>query len=239
MPKSYEFSQIISLRVYTDDTELLVSYPYLLKKQDHQPCFILRLDNLIDVHIYDYSRYMVFLNFKVGNLSDHIDEVGLFTREKNYRDSLDFSNEPKLDIQLPEHYTGRVFIAYSQPTDDGALPEKTAGSTMLKVNPNGLLRTSAPEDPVVFARRNEVFRYAASGQELPVLYAGFSRSDQANIPSIKAEDICVLSLGFNQFDRSSSLNKKFGREIRGNVGCYLVDTYANLVKKDRDREWFR
>ncbi|MBV6426671.1 MAG: hypothetical protein KIPDCIKN_01184 [Haliscomenobacter sp.] len=29
----------------------------------------------------------------------------------------------------------------------------------------------------------------------------------------------------------------FGREIQGNVGCYLMDTYANLVKKDR--EWFR
>lgn len=205
--------------------------PYLIEPNRNDSVLMVKIGSLLKYNLYFFSNYVVVLTYKEGKISDHIDEVGLFLKDTSYKDSLNFTRDPKLEILVPENFTGEAYIAFSQPVDDD-LQTVTSEKIAIRINKYGLIRSSTREDFLIYARKNEIFRYESSNKILPVFYRGFTRVEGFK-QLIKPQDICVLSLGVNQSARSI-INEKFGQEIEGNVGQYIIDTFENLVKIDKN-----
>jgi hypothetical protein len=227
------FDSLKRFNVYDADGEPLLhgGFRYTIDSQTRTLPWRIKVENLTELDLYVYDKYIVVVSYKGRELSHHIDEVGLFVKNKKDVQALDFSLEPKHEVLVPENYRGAFFIAFSQHINEELAQEKDR--TILRVNQKGLLLTSAPDDPVVFARKNEEFRHETSGKTLPVFYRGFSLT-KVHEQGPKPGDVCVLSLGFNQNPRHL-INEKFGQKIEGNVGQYMVDTFENLLKYDKDK----
>ncbi|WP_421794752.1 hypothetical protein [Haliscomenobacter sp.] len=204
--------------------------PYLIESNSNDSVLIVKIGSLFKANLYFFTSHIVFVGYKTGEISGHIDEVGLFLKDKSYKDSLNFARDPKLEILVPENFTGEAYIAFSQPVDDG-LQTVTSEKTTIRIKKNGLLQSSIRQDPLIYARKNEVFRYESSNKVLPVFHPGFTRIEGFK-HRLNPQDICVLSLGFNQSARSK-INEKFCQEIEGDVGQYIIDTFENLVKIDK------
>lgn len=204
--------------------------PYLIESNSNDSVLIVKIGSLFKANLYFFNSHIVFVGYKTGRISDHIDEVGLFLKDKSFKDSLNFSIDPKLEIFVPENFTGEAHVAFSQFVDDG-LQTVTSEKTTIRIKKDGLIRTSIKQNPLIYARKNEIFRYESSNKVLPVFYPGFTRIEGFK-HRINPQDICVLSLGFNQSARSK-ISEKFGQEIEGDVGQYIIDTFENLVKFDK------
>ena len=172
------------------------------------------------------SNYLILSHYKQGKgINDHIDEVGLFYKTGTEPSMLDFSKEPKTIIAIPEGFIGEFYIAYHQENGSPFLLD-AQGNANLKLDWSGILETQLVEDPFRFAKKNEQIHYDNSNQPLVLLHQGFA--DKID-PAIPFQSICVFSSGFNQSSREW-LNQKLRKSIEGNVGCYVVDTYKNLLK---------
>ena len=224
------FIQVDSLGYFTFNPEMDLfsgrTYKYTIFKDGGYYDGI-EVDSLFRGRIQLERNFMVYYSFQDREgMENRIDEVSLFYKVGAKPGDLDFSQEPKTIITLPEGFRGKFCIAYDQP--DGKPYEIDAqGNTHLQVDESGYLGTTLPVDPFRKAKGNEVLRYQNAMQNLLVLDMNYAEKADLSIPP---QTICVYVQGFNKQGRSI-LNKKLGKTIEGNVVYYVVDTYENLLKR--------
>ena len=204
------------------------SYRYSLEIKNDST-INLEIENLFKAIIYKKQDYFILYNYKEGiEIKNHIDEVGLFYREGVSKESLDFSTEPKTFITIPDGFLGTIFIAFNQANGKPFATDEN-NNTYIVVEKSGFLETQLIENPLKFAKKNELIKYENSSNSIPLISKGFSRTSSFLFPQTT---ICALAEGFNQQSREK-LNSIIGKKIKGNVETYVVDTYENLIKLDK------
>lgn len=224
------FIQVDSLGYFTFNPEMGwfsgKTYKYTIFKDGGYHDGI-EVDSLFHGRIQLEHNFMVYYSFQDREgIEERIDEVNLFYKAGAKLENLDFSQEPKTIISLPDGFRGNFCIAYHQP--DGKPFEIDAeGNTHLQVDGSGYLGTTLPVDPFRMAKGNELLRYQNAMQNLLILDRDFAEKVDLSIPP---QTICVYVQGFNKLGRTI-LNQKLGKAIKGNVVYYVVDTYENLLKQ--------
>jgi hypothetical protein len=187
-----------------------------------------KVKNLVFVNEYE----LVQANYKSGEkINDHIDEVGVFYKDKANIDSILQNDKAqiKTNFILPKGFKGGIMLAYNQPVG-----ELSGQEEYIKIPASGLLKLTQKTDIYRYGKRRFKFYFDNIDQQNPknteieVLENNKNYTDQ-ELKKYKKDTLYVLPIGYNQLDREG-INKIFGENIEGDVEMYEVNYFKNLVK---------
>ena len=212
-----------------DDTLLLNSFYLKNYKKDTTVSYVLSLT----------EKELITLSFKKKKgLHSHIDGVASRYRSHDIggeNENINMSgNTRKTKFLLKPEFQGYVAVLY-----DGVKIGKEENENdkpfVISIPENGLAETNRKADPLSYAKKQLEFYCANNKKEKIPIVKGLIRGLLANTTLIKEylsqfdeNEVCVVTFGYNQFSREK-LNKKFGKDLKGNAEIYYVGILKNIV----------
>ncbi len=214
-----------------DDTLLLNSFYLKNYKNDTTATYILSLT----------ETELIILSFKQKDgLRSHIDGVGLKYRNPdmgNVNTNINISGSVlKTQFLLKPEFQGYVVVMY-----DGVKIDKEENGNdeplVISIPESGLAETNRKADPMAYAKKQLEFYYENNREKKIPIVPGLIRgllSDTTHVKEYLSQfnenEVCVATFGYNQFSREK-LNKKFGKDLKGNAEIYYVGPLKNVIGK--------
>lgn len=181
--------------------------------------------------------YMADYSFKeLEGITAHIDEYGFQVRDSVVQPRPFDEGLPITKFILPCGFHGHVTIAFNQ--INGVAPEyDTQANRIVRIPPNGLLKTQLKEDAFGVAARRFAFLIPDSTTEALVMLPSYDKFENPYMRESLTNTFGVFMQGFNQLSRED-VNRLFGEPIVGNTLMFFVDTYGKTKYLGIGRAWF-
>jgi hypothetical protein len=177
-------------------------------------------------HTYKLSAgKLLLVSYKdIGN----IDEVILFTKTEEINKTVNINNE-EIEFTIEIGFVGTAYVNFQ-----GII--QNSQKQTINVPKTGLIEAEFKENPFSIYSGNLSFVENSNAKnKIPFFHysAVEKQSAEKLFKTYNKDSIYVGLYGFNQIGRNE-VNKIFGREVKGNVFMFRVDTLKNLLKKPQE-----
>lgn len=181
-------------------------------------------------YIEDNRLYM--WNFKDQYAGDHIDEVG--RSERIGKDvtlpPIRIDSSKTIRLRFDKDVRGHVMINFNSHYGQEKVDEQ--GHPLIIIDSTRLVQTKYKEDPVEYLKGNIlVEQYTENGLKQIQFYPFRKRSEESYMRAgYDLDSVYACFYDFNQAGREKSVNKAFGKDIKGNVLMLRLDTLKNMLE---------
>lgn len=167
------------------------------------------------------DNYLTIIAYKEAkSIYNHIDEYSIFQREGANSDIVPKTGK-HIKYVFPKGFKGAAWIAFNQADGVDAVYD-SLGNAILYIPNNGLLLTTLREDAFATAQRN--YTIVESDNSIEKQYLTYDKFERFDSTCCKKDEFIAVMGGFNQ-DGRESINKVFGKNLKGNIMTIYIGKY--------------